>query len=102
MRILSLFFCLVLAVGAWARAGETKLDLRDGDRVALVGSELIEHEQAGGYIETMLTTRFPDRNITFRNLGYSGDTVSGDARALCTGWSTFESPTQGLNRLKRI
>src|SRR5437588_12984041 len=92
---------LLLAAGA-PRAAEAsfKLELRDGDRVVFLGGELIEHEQAGGYIETMLTTRFPHQNITFRNLGYSGDTVWGDARGLCTGWSTFGSPEPGLNVLR--
>src|SRR5688572_31883684 len=28
----------------------------------------------------MPTTRFPDRAITFRNLGWSGDTPAGDSR----------------------
>src|SRR5258707_8526426 len=28
----------------------------------------------------MLTTSFPDRNITFRNLGWSADTPAGDSR----------------------
>ena len=42
------------------------------------------------------------KHITFRNVAYSGDTVSGEARGLCTGWSTFESPQQGQNRLRKI
>jgi lysophospholipase L1-like esterase len=55
--------------------------LRDGDRVVFVGSTLIERDQSYGYLETALTVRFSDRNITFRNLGWSGDTVFGAARA---------------------
>jgi lysophospholipase L1-like esterase len=105
MRFSPLLTCavlLLLATASRAAEGAFKLELRDGDRVAFLGGALIEHEQEGGYIETMLTTRFPHQNITFRNLGYSGDTVSGDARGLCTGWSTFESPEQGLNRLRKI
>src|SRR5229473_3428134 len=49
--------------------------LSDGDRVVLIGSTLIEREQESGYWETALTTRFPKANVTFRNLGWSGDTV---------------------------
>src|SRR5690348_31547 len=97
--------CAILFVsvtGARAAESSFKLDLRDGDRVVFLGGALIEREQIGGYIETMLTTRFPKQNVVFWNLGYSGDTVSGDARGLCTGWSTFESPEQGLNRLRKI
>ena len=55
-------------------------ELRDGDRVVLLGDTLIEREQAHGFIELMLTARFPDRGVTFRNLGWSGDTPRGEAR----------------------
>lgn len=57
------------------------LELKDGDRVVLVGATLIEREQRYGFWEAALTSRWPDRNITFRNLGWSGDNVWGDARA---------------------
>jgi lysophospholipase L1-like esterase len=56
-------------------------ELKDGDRVVLIGSTLIEREQRYGYWEAALTARNPDKNITFRNLGWSGDTVWGEARA---------------------
>ena len=62
-------------------AGPTaSFELRDGDRVVLIGNAFIEHAGHYGYIETALTTRWPDRRITFRNLGWSGDSVSGEAR----------------------
>lgn len=80
-----------LAVLAPARAGE--FTLADGDRVVLVGNTLIEREQRYGYWETALTRRFPDKNVTFRNLGWSGDTVFGEARA------SFDPPAVGFRRL---
>ncbi len=40
----------------------------------------MEREQYHGWIELMLTTRFPQRNVTFRNLGWSADTPAGDSR----------------------
>ena len=55
-------------------------DLHDGDRVVFVGDGLMEQAQHHGYIEQALTTRWPERNITFRNVGWSGDTVFGEAR----------------------
>jgi len=69
------------------------LALKGGDRVIFLGSALIEHEQDHGFLETRLTQRFPDASITFRNFGWSGDTVSGTAR---TGG--FQNP-DGLARL---
>ncbi len=68
--------------------------LRDGDRVVLVGSTLIEREQRYGYWETALTRRYPDKSIIFRNLGWSGDTVFGDARA------GFGTQADGYRQLK--
>jgi hypothetical protein len=55
--------------------------LHDGDRVVFLGNTLIEREQKYGYWELMLTMAWPERNVTFRNLGWSGDTVWGESRA---------------------
>lgn len=58
-----------------------QLNLQDGDRVVLVGGALIEREQQFGHVEVMLHAMNPDKKFTVRNLGWSGDTVWGDARA---------------------
>jgi lysophospholipase L1-like esterase len=81
-----IFFSLPL------QAEEFKLS--DGDRIVLIGSTLIEREQDSGYWETALTSRFPKSNLTFRNLGWSGDTVFCDARAM------FDPPAGGFQHLK--
>ncbi len=60
---------------------EGPFQLRDGDRVLFVGNTLIERAQRFGYFEAALTTAFPERDVAFRNLGWSGDTVFGEARA---------------------
>jgi putative heme-binding domain-containing protein len=57
-----------------------QFELKDGDRVTLLGGTFIEREGEYGHIETALTRLWPDRAITFRNLGWSGDTVWGDSR----------------------
>jgi hypothetical protein len=73
---------LLLLVLAFALpASAAHLELTDGDRVVLLGSTLIEREQTYGYWEAMLTSHFPTRNVIFRNLGWSGDTVWGESRA---------------------
>lgn len=54
--------------------------LSDGDTIALVGNTFIEREQRDGYIELALTLAHPSADLKFRNLGWSGDTVSGRAR----------------------
>ena len=68
-------------------------DFRDGDRVVFLGSGFIERLQNTGYLETMLTAAMPGKNITFRNLGWSGDTVWGDARVV------FGNRADGFERL---
>ncbi len=55
-------------------------ELKDGDRVVFLGDTLMEREQHYGWIELMLTTRFPDRHVTFRNLGWSADLPNGESR----------------------
>ena len=57
-----------------------EFELKDNDRVVLLGDALIEQEQYAGWIEVMLTTAFADRDVTFRNLGWSADTPAGDSR----------------------
>lgn len=71
-------------------------EFRDGDRVALIGNTFIEREQAYSYLETLLRSRHPDKQITFRNLGWSGDTVFGHAR------SYFDPPEKGFERLDKM
>jgi hypothetical protein len=83
-----------LTFAAALPAGE--FQFKDGDRVALVGSTLIEREQKYGYWELALTTRFPDKNITFRNLGWSGDTVWGESRVAFD----LDNPQKGFERLR--
>src|SRR5262249_3796521 len=70
-------------------------ELKDGDKVVWLGSTLIEREQRYGYWETMLTARWPERKIRFRNLGWSGDNVFGEARLAFD----INNPALGLKRM---
>ncbi|MEL6105768.1 MAG: PVC-type heme-binding CxxCH protein [Planctomycetota bacterium] len=70
-----LFVCLSTAAAA------KSIEVSDGDRVVFIGDGLIEQEQYFGWLEVMLTTSFPDADVTFRNLGWSGDTPKGDSRS---------------------
>lgn len=68
-------------------------DLKDGDRVVFLGNSVFENDFQYGYLELALTTRFADRYVTFRNLGWTGDNVFGDAR------STFTNPPTAYQHL---
>lgn len=61
-------------------AAPPKFEIKDGDRIVWIGSTLVEREQRYGYWETALHAAFPDKRFTLRNLGWSGDTVWGEAR----------------------
>lgn len=86
-----MFFALSLL--ALAPAAPPPFELKDGDRVAWIGNTVVEREQRYGYWETALLCKFADRNITIRNLGWSGDTVFGEARA------AFDPVPEGYKRL---
>ena len=72
-----------------------RFELKDGDRIVLVGDTLIERDQRYGYLETMLSISNPDKNLVFRNLGWSGDTVGGVSR------SGFDPPEAGFEQLRQ-
>ena len=85
----------ILAAASLSAAGQATntFELRDGDRVVLIGDTFIEREQSYGYVEYILTTHYPDRNISFRNLGWSADTPVGVSRA------GFDPPEKGFDRI---
>ncbi|MAG92828.1 MAG: hypothetical protein CMJ48_03665 [Planctomycetaceae bacterium] len=74
-------------------AAPPTFDLRDGDRVVLLGATTIERAQSFGFLETELVRRFPDRDLVFRNLGWSGDTVWTESRGI------FDPPAKGYARM---
>ena len=83
-RILALSLWLaVLAFTAAPNAAAQNtnaFELREGDRVVLLGDTLIEREATDGFIEHTFTTQFPGRHVIFRNLGWSADTPEGQSR----------------------
>ena len=92
MRHFLVALVLSLPMTAALIAEEAKFEFRDGDRVVLLGNTLIEREQASGYWELALTLAHPDRKVTFRNLGWSGDTVWCESRGI------FDQPQAGYQR----
>ncbi len=83
---------LAAALGAPPEAPKP-FELKDGDRVVWLGNTLVEREQRYGFWETALIAANADKNITVRNLGWSGDTVFGDARA------GFDTAAKGFERM---
>ncbi len=99
-RLSCLACCLLSAAPCLAQA-PVAFELRDGDRVVFLGDALLEREQYYGYIELALTTRFPERHVTFRNLGWSADTPAGDSRCgLSLLQAGLEPPEEGWKQLQ--
>lgn len=72
------------------------LQIREGDRILLIGSTMIEREQSYGYWETALYAAKPEVEFSLRNLGWSGDTVWSESRA------GFETPEYGFKELQKL
>lgn len=95
LQFVGLTVSLLMGVAATPEnANSSVYALKDGDRVVFLGNTLIERAAQSGYIETQLTLANPDANITFRNLGWSGDTVWAESRA------GFDTPVEGFERLR--
>jgi lysophospholipase L1-like esterase len=67
--------------------------VQPGDRIVFLGSGWVERMHQHPWLEMMLTLQIP--GATFRNVGWSGDTVHGDARAV------FGARSDGYQRLMR-
>ena len=89
------FSFILMSLLVLPQVAAAEFELKDGDKVVWLGSTLIEREQRYGYWEAALTARWPDRNITFRNLGWSGDNIFGEARLAFD----ITNPALGLKRM---
>ena len=89
-------FSIFLSSALLAPAADAKppFEFQDKDRVVLLGGTLIEREQKYGHWEAALTLANKGKAVTFRNLGWSADTVFGDSRA------GFGSAVDGYQQLK--
>lgn len=90
---LSVLSLLCLLTPALAQPGGRTFTLVDGDHIVLLGNALFEHDRFHGVLEAALRRHHPGVKFTVRNLGWSGDTVKGEART-----SGYQNP-EGLPRL---
>ena len=88
MRILIAAFALVAPLGA------APFEFENGDRVLLLGNTFFEREGNYGHLEARLAAGLAEKDLTFRNMGWSGDTVDCHAR------SYFGPPKEGFDRLR--
>ncbi|MEZ6048959.1 MAG: SGNH/GDSL hydrolase family protein [Planctomycetaceae bacterium] len=58
-----------------------------------LGNTMIEREQLYAPLETSLAAALPELDLSFRNLGWSGDTVWADSQGI------FEAPEKGYEKM---
>src|SRR5262245_11099033 len=75
-----------------AQAGD--LELKKGDHICIVGNTLADRMQHYGWLETFIQARFPEHQLVFRNLGYSGDELDLSKRLRS---AHFGTPDQWLS-----
>ncbi len=71
-----LFFFFGLAAGSLTAAEGPALKLQKHDKIVIIGNTLAERMQYYNHWETLLHNRFPELELTVRNLGWSADELT--------------------------
>ena len=58
------------------------LVLKSNDRIVFLGDSITEQQMYTNYVESYLSTRFPELKLSFFNAGWGGDTAPGGAKRL--------------------
>jgi lysophospholipase L1-like esterase len=97
---------LLLAVGMLLTAftftaipPQEPFNFDQNEKVVFLGNAFFENAIANGEIETIFSLCFPKKNITFRNIGWSGDNVYARARTRARDGQRFGSPESGFGIL---
>ncbi|MBG31268.1 MAG: hypothetical protein CMI31_14925 [Opitutae bacterium] len=77
MKKLGAIVLIILASQSFAAS---PIVFEQNDRVVFAGGTFVERMARFGYLETALTLALHDKKLTFRNLGWSADTVRGESR----------------------
>ena len=90
--VASAAIALATVRAAFAEDG-SKLKLQKADHIALIGNTLGERTQHDGWLEALIQSRFPQDELTFRNLCVAADEVKTRIRV-----DGFGSPDEWLQR----
>jgi hypothetical protein len=71
------------------------LEFKQGDHICIIGNALGDRMQHHGWLETLLVSRFAEKDLVFRNLAVSGDEISIRHRS-----ESFGTPEERLTRCK--
>lgn len=92
-RLTILLLLFVFLSADFVSAAPPMFELKSGDRVIFLGNTLIERAQKFGSWESLFLRSFPQAKLSFRNLGWSADTVWADSRGI------FDPPAVGYQRM---
>ncbi|HLW65225.1 MAG TPA: PVC-type heme-binding CxxCH protein [Gemmataceae bacterium] len=70
-----LLLALALCFNFVSLAQAQDFELKKGDHICIVGNTLADRMQHFGWLETLIHARYPQHELVFRNLGYSGDEI---------------------------
>jgi hypothetical protein len=97
--LLALLTFLTVSAFTARAAGDGKapgnFEIRRGDRISVIGNTLADRMQHDGWLETHFHSRFPEHDLVFRHLGFSGDELTVRLRS-----SKFGSPDHWLSFTK--
>ena len=78
-----------------ACAAEPALKLQKGDHISFIGNTTADRMQHSAWLETDIAALYPELDLTFRNLGFSGDELKLRQRE-----DNFGSPDEWLTKTK--
>ncbi len=78
-----------------AYAAEPALKLQKGDHISFIGNTTADRMQHSAWLETSIHSLYPELDLTFRNLGFSGDELKLRQRE-----DNFGSPDEWLAKMK--
>ncbi|MFH1300911.1 MAG: SGNH/GDSL hydrolase family protein [Planctomycetota bacterium] len=93
MRLTLFLLLFVFCPLQYASADPPAFELKSGDRIIFLGNTLIERAQKFGSWESVFLRSFPEAKLSFRNLGWSADTVWAESRGI------FDPPAAGYERM---
>jgi glucose/arabinose dehydrogenase len=99
-----LSFALIASLWMASLGSAQTLELKKGDHICLVGNTLAERMQHVGWLETLIQSRFPEHELVFRNLGFSGDEIKQRLRSMDFGtpdqWLSASAPVPQPKKLR--
>ena len=84
---------LTSLVSSSALAAEPTLKLQQGDHISLIGNTTADRMQHSAWLETSIHSLYPELDLTFRHLGFSGDELKVRQRE-----DNFGSPDEWLTK----